>query len=46
MEVGRIALGAKSCEDTRSTTELSNRFCDVPQISKGARGPSGRRRRY
>ena len=35
--------GAKSCEDTRSTTELSNRSWDVPQICEGARAPSGRR---
>ena len=44
-KVGRSAPGAKSCEDTRSTTELSNRFWDVPQIWKGARAPFGRRRR-
>ena len=32
--VGRIAPGAKSCEDTRSTTELSNPSWDVPQITQ------------
>ena len=44
-KVGRIAPRVKSCEDTRSTTELSNRSRDVPQICKGARTSSGRRRR-
>ena len=35
----------KSCEDTGSTMELSNRSWDAPQICKGARALSGRRRR-
>ena len=45
LKVGRIAPGAKSCEDTRSTTELSNRSWNVPQICAAKRAPSGRRRR-
>ena len=43
--VGRSAPGTKSCENIGSTTELSNRSWDVPQICKGATAPSGRRRR-
>ena len=45
LKVGRTAPGTKSREDTRSTTEVSNRSWDVPQICKGASAPSGRRRR-
>ena len=40
---GRVSLGTKSCEDTRSTTELSNHSWDVPQCVQ-QRAPSGRRR--
>ena len=41
-KVRRIAPGEKSCEDTPSTTELSNRSEDVPQLCQGAPAPSGR----
>ena len=40
--VGRSAPGTKSCENTGSTTELSSRSWDAPQICNGARAPSGR----
>ena len=42
-KVGGVALGAKSCEDTRSTTGLSNRSWDLSQIRAETRAPSGRR---
>ena len=35
-KVGRIALGTKSCQDTRSTTQPPNRSWDAPQICEGA----------
>ena len=42
-KVGRIAPGAKSCEVTRSATELANRSWDFFRVCKGARAASGRR---
>ena len=43
-KVGRIALGAKSCEGTRSATDHQTLLEDSSKFGK-ERGPSGRRRR-
>ena len=44
-KVGGIACGTKHCEDTRSTSELSNRSWSVSQIREETHASSGRRRR-
>ena len=44
-KVGRVALEAKSCANPRSTTVLSNRAWDLPQVCEGTIASSGRTHR-
>ena len=41
-----VALGAKSCMDSRGETELSDRSLVVPHVCAEAHASSGRRRRH